>query len=330
MLALGLQGSPNYQGSTVCLLKQFMAEMAVQGVRTHTIDVAQKNIHPCKGCGYCEKKGFCVTHDDDMANEIYPILREAEIIVVASPVFFYSVTSQIKALIDRTQAFWSRKYRFKLSDPLKKTRKGFLLSLGGSRGKQLFDGVKLVAKYFFDAVDAEFCGSLMYRNIETRKDIMQNADIKNDIVQAVETMLSPARHRKKVIFAGKGNACRSPMAGAFAQYIGGDRLDVMTGGTKPLEQIDHNMVQVMAEKGLDVAFHSPKSLTQAMTEHSPDLVITMDNDPAYPPFPKSNSIAWDLPDPSAITMDTLRRLRDRIKKNVEALLEGEGPFYHEK
>ena len=77
------------------------------------------------------------------------LLREAEIVVVASPVFFYSVTSQLKALIDRSQTFWSRKYRFKLSDPLKKTRKGCYLSMGGSSGKQLFEGVDLVARYFF-------------------------------------------------------------------------------------------------------------------------------------------------------------------------------------
>ena len=190
MLALGLQGSPNFQGSTAYLLKQFMSEMAGQGLRTRTINVARKNIHPCKACRYCEKKGRCIIDDDDMAAEMYPILREADIIVMASPVFFYGVPSQLKALIDRTQAFWSRKYRLKLSDPMKEKRKGFLLSLGGSRGKQLFDGIILTAKYFFDAVDAEFSGSLTYRNIETRKDIEQHASVKDDINQAVKNMLS--------------------------------------------------------------------------------------------------------------------------------------------
>jgi multimeric flavodoxin WrbA len=190
MLALGLQGSPNYQGSTAYLLKQFMAEMDAQGIQTRTIDVAKKNILPCQGCRYCEKKGVCVIGDDDMANEIYPILRDADIIVMASPVFFYSVPSQLKALIDRTQAFWSRKYRLRLSDPVNKLRKGYLLSLGGSRGKQLFDGIILTAKYFFDAVNAEFCGALTYRNIETRKDIMQHASVKDDISQAVKNILS--------------------------------------------------------------------------------------------------------------------------------------------
>jgi multimeric flavodoxin WrbA len=105
-------------------------------------------------------------------------------------VFFYSVPSQLKALIDRTQVFWSRKYRLQLPDPAQKPRQGFLLSLGGSQGKQLFTGILLVAKYFFDAVDAQFVGSLTYRNIETRKDIMRHAELKRDIAGAVETILS--------------------------------------------------------------------------------------------------------------------------------------------
>jgi multimeric flavodoxin WrbA len=190
MFALGLQGSPNFKGSTAYLLKQFMTELALQDIKTQTIDVARKNIHPCKGCRYCEKKGVCVIDDDDMAAEIYSLLREADIIVIASPVFFYSVPSQLKALIDRTQAFWSRKYRLRLADPKEHPRKGFLLSLGGSQGKQLFDGVVLVAKYFFDAADAEFCGSLTYRNIETRQDIMRLETVKSDIAKAVKSLLS--------------------------------------------------------------------------------------------------------------------------------------------
>ena len=55
---------------------------------TTIVDVARKNIHPCRGCGFCEKKGFCVIDDVDMSKGIYSLLREAEIVVAASPVFF--------------------------------------------------------------------------------------------------------------------------------------------------------------------------------------------------------------------------------------------------
>ena len=329
MLAVGLQGSPNKQGSTVYLLNRFMAEMADRGIRTQTIHVAGKNILPCKGCGYCEKKGFCVIRDDDMTQEIYALLRQAEVIVTASPVFFYSVTSQLKALIDRSQTLWSRKYRFRLSDPLKHTRKGFLLSLGGSQGKQLFDGVMLVAKYFFDAVDADFCGSLTYRNIETQKDISQHASVKNDIAHAAENLCSPMLRRKKVVFAGKGNTRRSQMAAAFARHLAGDKLDVMAGGTKPLAHIDQDTLQVMAEIGLDLAFHSPQPLNQAMADHAPDILITMDEGSAYGSFPESGRIAWNLPNADGMQMDQFRTLRDEIEDKVKALLKSEQLLYHE-
>ena len=119
MLVLGLQGSPRKKGNTQYLLKSFLNEAENLGARTHIIEVAKKNITPCKGCGFCEKKGYCVIEDDDMKPEIYPLLRSTDVIVVATPIFFYSVTAQLKALIDRSQALWSRKYKLKLTDPVK-------------------------------------------------------------------------------------------------------------------------------------------------------------------------------------------------------------------
>ena len=136
MLAIGLQGSPLKKGSTAFLLGRFMDELEAQGARVMTIDVPRKDIRPCLGCGFCEKKGHCVIEDDDMSGEVYELLREAELVVAASPVFFYSVTAQLKALIDRSQTLWSRKYRFRLADPLKKTRQGCFLSMGGSSGRR--------------------------------------------------------------------------------------------------------------------------------------------------------------------------------------------------
>jgi arsenate reductase len=326
MLVLGLQGSPMLKGSTSYLLDMFLSHMATYGARTERVDVSQKNIHPCKGCGYCEKNGVCVINDDDMAAEIYPLLRQAEVIVAASPVFFYGVTSQLKALIDRTQALWSRKYRFKLADPLKKTRKGFLLSLGGSRGKQLFDGVTLVSRYFFDAVDAKFSGSLTYRSIETRKDIAQAPTLAEDIHQAVEKIMASFQHRTKIVFMDKGNALRGQMAAAFAQYLGGDKLDVMVMGSQPPDPVHSNLAQVMAERGLDLALHKPVALETLTPAERPDLVISMAEEPDVDSFaPEIPCITWDLPWLNPARGENLRALRDQIETKVQAFLESELP-----
>ena len=156
MLVLGLHGSPRKKGNSHYLLETFLSECDRAGAQTRMIAVPQLNIKPCIGCGFCEKKGFCVTDDDEMATEVYALLRQADIIVLATPIYFYNATSQLKAVIDRSQAFWSRKYIFKLADPGYRTRGGFLLSVGATKGANLFDGLKLTARYFFDAVNADF------------------------------------------------------------------------------------------------------------------------------------------------------------------------------
>ena len=320
MLAVGLQGSPRKKGSTDYLLARVMEELEVRGARVKIIDVPRKDIRPCRGCGFCEKKGFCVIDDDDMAGEIYGLLREAEIVVTASPVFFYSVTAQLKALIDRSQALWSRKYRFRLADPLKQTRKGCVLSMGGSSGRQLFDGVSLVARFFFDAIDADFSGSLYYRNIETPADIRGVSNLSEDIKGLVSQNLMPAEPRKRVLFACRENACRSQMAGAFAQKMGGNRLDVMTAGSAPATTINPLMVKAMAEKGIDVAFHDPRPLEEAIELLQPDMIITMGCGEECPFVPGVVRMDWDLPDPAHESMAMMQKVRDEIQNKVSELL----------
>jgi multimeric flavodoxin WrbA len=153
MLVLGLQGSPRKKGNTNYLLSTFMDEAEKFGARTQVVDATHKNIIPCKEYIVCEKKGFCPI-DDDMKDEIYPLLREADVIVLASPVFFYNVTAQLKALIDRSQTLWARKYKLNLTDPARNYRRGFLLSVGATKGKNLFEGIDLTAQYFFEPTGA--------------------------------------------------------------------------------------------------------------------------------------------------------------------------------
>lgn len=320
MLAIGVQGSPRRNGSAHYLLTKFMSELEAQGARVELVDAPRRIIEPCRGCGFCEKKGYCVIDDDDMTREFYGLLREAEIVVAASPVFFYSVTAQLKAFIDRTQTFWSRKYRFKLSDPLKKTRRGLFLSMGGSRGKQLFDGVELVARYFFDAINADFAGSLTYRSIETAEDMKQHPGHLDDIKDLVGTCLEPFRYRKRVLFACRENACRSQMAGAFAQRLGGDRLDVMTAGSAPAQTVDPLMVQAMAEKGIDMAFRSPRPLEQVIELLQPEIIVNMGCDELDPHVPDASRIDWDLPDPAGKPFAVMEEIRDAVKAKVVALL----------
>ena len=321
MLILGLQGSPRKKGNTDYLLKAFMNEAEKFGAKTHLVQITDKNINPCKGCGYCEKHGKCVIQDDDMTNEIYFLLRRADVIVVATPIYFYSATAQLKAPIDRSQTLWSRKYKLNLTDPGRKTRKGFLLSVGATKGKNLFDGMHLTAKYFFDAVGADYHGSLTYSRIENKGDLKQHDTVLDDIKEAVGSLMKPFVGRKKILFACIGNTCRSQMAAAFAQYFAGEKIEALSGGSKPELEINPVMVEAMGEIGIDMAFRKTQSLESAISDVKPDMIITMGCGEDCPYVPGATIQDWDLPDPAGKSIEFMRTVRDEIEKRVKELAE---------
>lgn len=320
MLALGLQGSPRKKGNSDLLLSAFMEALGQKGVHTRTIDVPRGHIEPCKELTVCEKKGTCPI-DDDMGRDIYALLRQADIIIAASPIFFYNVSAQLKALIDRCQTLWARKYILKLRDPGHGVRRGFFLTVGASRGKQLFEGLHLTAKYFFDAVDARYVGSLTYRGVEGRGEIAQHATMAQDVIQAAAELADGLAQRHKVLFVGRQNAGCSKMAAAFARLYAGERLDVASAGIALSEGLDPAAETVMQEKGIDMAFQKPLALTAAVNGQVPNDVITVGCDPINPLTPNTRHIHWELPGFKPGEIDTIRTIRDAIEQRVKAYID---------
>ncbi len=166
---LGLCGSPRRGGNTEILLDEFMRGCADAGAETEKIVLSQTKINGCLGCDACEETGQCIQKDD--MESLYETLEQSERIVLASPIYFYGVTSQTKAVIDRSQALWCRKYRMKTpgEGPGKdRGRKGFFISVGATKGKNLFDGTILTVRYFFDAIDVEYEGDLLYKRVDSK------------------------------------------------------------------------------------------------------------------------------------------------------------------
>ena len=318
MFVLGLQGSPRTKGNTAALLSAFLSEAERLGAVTHLVEIASKKISPCLECGTCETEGFCPI-DDDM-QQIYPLLRQADIITVATPIFFYGPTAQMKAVIDRTQALWARKYTLGLTDPNRKQRRGFLLALGATKGKNLFDGTSLTAKYFFDAVGARFEGNLGYRRIEAPGDIEKHPTALMEAKEKAASLITPYLNRKKILFVCTQNACRSQMASAFAQLHAGDRVESFSAGTLPAGEVNPVMVTVMAEMGLDMAFRRPASIAEIPITGTPDLVVSMGCEDACPLFPGLPVEQWDLDDPAGKPASFMRQIRDDIERRVVKLI----------
>lgn len=99
-----LSGSPRKRGNSDILCDEFMRGALEAGHQVEKIRVAEKNIGYCRGCYAC-RKGSCAIQDD-MADILQKMI-DADVIVLASPVYFYSIDAQLKALIDRTVARWT-------------------------------------------------------------------------------------------------------------------------------------------------------------------------------------------------------------------------------
>jgi arsenate reductase len=320
MLVIGLQGSPQKKGNTNFLLSAFMNEANKLGAFTKIIEVAEKNILPCIGCGFCEKNGFCFINDD-MSGEIYQLLWEADMVVAATPIFFYNATAQLKALIDRSQALWSRKYKLNLSDPGRKTRRGFLLSVGATKGKNLFEGLHLTAKYFFDALGANYNGSLTYHRIEKKGDMENHPAVLHDVRNAVAEHLSPLAARKKIMFICRENACRSQMASAFTRHLAGNSIEAVSCGSTPADSINLDMVDVMKAKGIDMAHRKPKSINDTLKRIQPEMIITMGCGDDCPFIQNVETEDWNLPDPSGKPKKFMENICNDIEKRVHDLIQ---------
>ena len=169
---LAIYGSPRKRGSTDTLLDAFVSGARERRVSVQRLYPRDMNIRWCLGSRQCEKRGRCVLADD--MQKIYPLFESAKAIVLASPIFFYTVTSCVKPVIDRAQALWARKYV--LNNPVPAVvdgveRLGYFLSCGATRGADLFEGVLLTMKYFYDALSVKQAESLTYRRIENPGDI---------------------------------------------------------------------------------------------------------------------------------------------------------------
>ncbi len=175
MKVLGIAGSPRRGGNTDLLLAEVMKGAASKGAEVKTIVLNNLKITPCQHCDACLKEGKCRIQDD--MQEIYQELAEADRIVLASPIQFTGVTAQMKAVIDRCQCLWARKYVLKVP-PLgtERERKGFFVSVGGTRLKNLFEPALVMIKTLFRILDISYAGELVFSGVDKKGAIARNPD----------------------------------------------------------------------------------------------------------------------------------------------------------
>lgn len=122
-----------------------------------------------------------------------------------------------------------------------------------------------------------------------------------------------------VLFVCVHNAGRSQMAAGYLSALAGNRVEVLSAGSEPKDQINPVAIAAMAEEGIDIAGNVPKVLTTQAVKDS-DVVITMGCGDSCPVFPGKRYEDWELEDPAGKDLATVRRVRDDIKTRVTALL----------
>ena len=122
-----------------------------------------------------------------------------------------------------------------------------------------------------------------------------------------------------VLFVCVHNAGRSQMAAGYLQSLAGDRIQVLSAGTQPKDQVNPSAIEAMAEEGIDIANNVPKVLSDETVKDS-DYVITMGCGDACPFFPGKTYLDWPLNDPAGKDVDEVRPIRDEIRAKVEALI----------
>ena len=172
---LGIAGSPRRGGNTDLLLAEVMKGAASRGAEVKTIILNDLKITPCQHCDACLETGRC-KYQDDM-QMVYQELEQADRIVLASPIQFMGLTAQVKAMIDRCQALWARKYVLKLP-PLgdRRERKGVFISVGGRRIANLFEPALATVKTLFRILDITYTGELLFPGIDEKGAIAKHPD----------------------------------------------------------------------------------------------------------------------------------------------------------
>ncbi|MGD8227925.1 MAG: flavodoxin family protein [Desulfobacteraceae bacterium] len=173
---LAIYGSPRRKGNTSVLLQKAVEGAKEGGAEVDEIVLRDLKMSPCLEIYGCKKEGRCVIKDDFQT--VYDQILSCKGLMLASPIFFYTVSAHTKILMDRCQSFWVKKYwidktPFGKLDP---KRKALFISVGATQGKKLFDGVRLTVRYFFETFDAELWRSLLYRGLDFEGDVLKHPE----------------------------------------------------------------------------------------------------------------------------------------------------------
>jgi len=164
---LAINGSPRKRGNTETVLNAFIEGAKEAGAKVTEIRLADLEYKNCRGCNGCHKNGVCVIKDD--LTPVFDQLMEADILVLASPIYSMSVTAEMKALIDRGQFLWAQKFVTKtLSFDEKHLAKhtGVYIGTSGQDLPHSFDSAFPVLRAFFNDSGFSYTENVLFPGMD--------------------------------------------------------------------------------------------------------------------------------------------------------------------
>lgn len=168
MNVLGISGSPRRGGITETLLDKALEGAGSTGALIEKLILNELDIKPCQECGDSAEAGKCAIPDDmRMVRERF---AGSDAFIIASPVFFGSVTAQLKAMIDRFQSEWVAKYLLKSGPIYKNKRKGIFICTAGQDKIEYLENSSMIIKLLFKTLDIDYCGGLFFGGLNTKSE----------------------------------------------------------------------------------------------------------------------------------------------------------------
>jgi multimeric flavodoxin WrbA len=185
---VAIHGSPRRRGNTSTLLSRAIDGARDAGANVEEFVLRDLKLSPCLEIYGCKSDGECRIKDGFA--KVRDRILAAQGLMLASPIFFYTVSAHTKILMDRCQSLWVKKYWVDKITPGSRppARKGLFISVGATKGKKLFDGTLLSVRYFFDVLDMELWRSLLYRGLDFEGDVNQYPEYLTEAFEAGQSL----------------------------------------------------------------------------------------------------------------------------------------------
>ena len=170
---IGLLGSPLSDGNTAKLLDRALKGAEDAGCTVEKIEIASLDFQSCMEMLFCKDHDTCIM-DDDM-QQLYPKFKDLDALIIATPVMTMGIPGKLKSMMDRFQVFFMAKYMRKkpfISKERRAERKGLFICISGMNIPEVFVGVKLTVKAFFDIIDCQYTDELLINDMDTVRDVM--------------------------------------------------------------------------------------------------------------------------------------------------------------